>query len=76
MEMERKYFGVMFLLFILLASQEVVVPSLGRVCQTQSRSYLGKCLNDHTCRSTCHTEGFTDGNCRGVRRRCFCFKNC
>ncbi|KAL5567419.1 hypothetical protein UlMin_030583 [Ulmus minor] len=74
--MGRKYFGVMCLLFVLLASQEAVVPSWGRVCETQSRSYLGKCLNDYTCRSTCHTEGFPGGNCHGFRRRCFCSTNC
>ncbi|PON35606.1 Gamma Purothionin [Trema orientale] len=77
--MEKKVrFGgmVFFLLFILLASQEMVVPTEGRVCESKSHHYKRACLADHNCAMVCRTEGFTGGKCRGFRRRCFCTRRC
>ncbi|OIW09581.1 hypothetical protein TanjilG_28180 [Lupinus angustifolius] len=47
-----------------------------RTCESQSHRFKGPCLSDTNCGSVCHNEGFTGGNCRGFRRRCFCTKHC
>ncbi|WCJ37619.1 Defensin-like protein [Euphorbia peplus] len=68
---------VVFLLFIfVLASQEMVKPSYGRVCESQSHHFKGPCMGDHNCAIVCRNEGFSGGNCRGFRRRCFCTRRC
>ncbi|VFQ73660.1 unnamed protein product [Cuscuta campestris] len=48
----------------------------GRTCESQSHKFKGPCLSDTNCASVCKTEGFPEGHCRGLRRRCFCKKNC
>ncbi|KAL6293943.1 defensin-like protein 1 [Prunus yedoensis var. nudiflora] len=75
--MERKScFGLVLLLFIVLASQEMVVPSEARVCQSQSHGFRGPCMRHHNCALVCRNEGFSGGRCRGFRRRCFCTRLC
>ncbi|XP_024021420.1 defensin-like protein 1 [Morus notabilis] len=76
MVMERKCFGVVFLLFILLASQEMIVASEGRLCESQSHNFKGACVVDHNCAIVCKNEGFSGGKCRGFRHRCFCTRTC
>ncbi|KAF3444225.1 hypothetical protein FNV43_RR13915 [Rhamnella rubrinervis] len=75
MEM-RKCFGLLFLLFIVFFTSQMVVPSEARVCQSQSHGYKGPCSGDHNCALVCRNEGFSGGKCKGFRRRCFCTKFC
>ncbi|KAK4491855.1 hypothetical protein RD792_002634 [Penstemon davidsonii] len=50
--------------------------TLGRSCEAPSGNFKGLCLSDQNCRSVCFQEGFTDGECKGFRQRCFCNKPC
>ncbi|KAL5546549.1 hypothetical protein UlMin_006236 [Ulmus minor] len=72
----RKCMGLLFLLFILLASQEMIVGSEARVCESKSHHFKGACAGNHNCAIVCRNEGFSGGNCRGFRRRCFCTRLC
>ncbi|KAG6777725.1 hypothetical protein POTOM_017554 [Populus tomentosa] len=74
--MEKKCYGLFFLLLLVLASQEMVVPTEARVCLSQSHHYKGPCLRGHNCAMVCKTEGFAGGECKGFRSRCFCAKRC
>ncbi|XP_065633957.1 defensin-like protein 1 [Quercus suber] len=74
--MERKSLGPFMLLFILLASQEMVVPTEARLCESKSHRFHGACFSHHNCAMVCRNEGFPGGKCRGFRRRCFCTRNC
>nr|P83399.1 RecName: Full=Defensin-like protein 1; AltName: Full=Cp-thionin I; AltName: Full=Cp-thionin-1; AltName: Full=Gamma-thionin I [Vigna unguiculata] len=47
-----------------------------RVCESQSHGFKGACTGDHNCALVCRNEGFSGGNCRGFRRRCFCTLKC
>ncbi|KAK6255674.1 hypothetical protein SCA6_016979 [Theobroma cacao] len=76
MEIIRKLFGMFLLLLIVLAAQEMVVPSEARTCESKSHAFKGPCLSDHNCGLVCRNEGFPDGWCRGIRRRCFCTRRC
>ncbi|ESR39660.1 hypothetical protein CICLE_v10026887mg [Citrus x clementina] len=72
----KSFFGIFLLLLILFASQEMMVPAEGRVCQSQSHHFHGACFSHHNCAFVCRNEGFSGGKCRGARRRCFCSKLC
>ncbi|KAH6779279.1 low-molecular-weight cysteine-rich 69 [Perilla frutescens var. hirtella] len=61
---------------VLLVLMLVTITTEARTCESQSHSFKGACLSDTNCASVCKTEGFTGGNCRGLRRRCFCTKHC
>ncbi|GAV87114.1 Gamma-thionin domain-containing protein [Cephalotus follicularis] len=74
--MERKFLGCFWLLLVLLASHEELVPTEARVCESQSHKFHGTCASDHNCGLVCKDEGFSGGKCRGFRRRCFCTKTC
>lgn len=47
-----------------------------RHCESQSQRFKGPCVRKKNCAAICETEGFPGGDCRGVRRRCFCTKPC
>ncbi|CAL8995309.1 unnamed protein product [Prunus brigantina] len=47
-----------------------------RTCDSQSQKFKGMCFLTSSCVQSCKSEGFTGGQCRGFRRRCFCSKNC
>ncbi|KAL3736249.1 hypothetical protein ACJRO7_025239 [Eucalyptus globulus] len=34
------------------------------------------CISSRHCGLVCKDEGFEGGKCKGLRRRCFCFKSC
>ncbi|KAK6123890.1 hypothetical protein DH2020_042381 [Rehmannia glutinosa] len=68
----KHVFALVLLLVFTLASEEV----MARTCESKSFSFRGPCVIDHNCKAVCVTEGFTDGDCEGFRRRCFCRKKC
>ncbi|KAL3830686.1 hypothetical protein ACJIZ3_019488 [Penstemon smallii] len=47
-----------------------------KVCHYKSEKFWGVCLRSKSCDATCKHEGFVGGACRGLRRRCYCFKPC
>ncbi|KAK4264081.1 hypothetical protein QN277_029418 [Acacia crassicarpa] len=67
-----------FLLFLLLlaAGMGPRMVAEARTCETKSQRFRGVCVRSSNCASVCQSEGFSDGNCRGFRRRCFCSKPC
>ncbi|KAL7111169.1 hypothetical protein ACP275_05G070900 [Erythranthe tilingii] len=68
-------FGFVMLLLIVLASQEAMGKK-NRICESKSTTFKGICVLDETCRLACLNEGFSDGDCEGLRRRCLCRKPC
>nr|XP_011462172.1 PREDICTED: uncharacterized protein LOC105350880 [Fragaria vesca subsp. vesca] len=54
----------------------MVAADDARKCESLSHNFNGLCLSESNCASVCATEGFTGGDCRGLRRRCFCTKQC
>ncbi|RDX65018.1 hypothetical protein CR513_56358, partial [Mucuna pruriens] len=74
--MERKTTGFLFFLLLLLAADVAVKTAEARYCFTESHRFGGLCLSYRNCGHVCKTEGFTGGECRGFRRRCFCTKIC
>nr|CAD1820557.1 unnamed protein product [Ananas comosus var. bracteatus] len=46
------------------------------VCRVPSRNFKGPCMSDTNCANVCIGEGFTGGDCDGLRRRCLCQKPC
>ncbi|KAK4398756.1 Defensin-like protein 7 [Sesamum angolense] len=59
-------------LLLIFASQECK----GRTCRSASENFKGFCFVDQNCRIVCSQEGFTDGRCEGIWRRCVCEKPC
>ncbi|KAL0363057.1 UNVERIFIED_CONTAM: protein MAINTENANCE OF MERISTEMS [Sesamum calycinum] len=49
---------------------------MGRTCRSASENFKGFCFVDQNCRIVCSQEGFTDGRCEGIWRRCVCEKPC
>ncbi|KAF1867579.1 hypothetical protein Lal_00050008 [Lupinus albus] len=79
--MDMTRFGVIFMLLIILSSQGMVIETEGvlgrnRCDPVLSSRFKGKCFSDHNCNSVCQLEGYTDGNCHGLRQRCFCNRKC
>ncbi|KAF6174640.1 hypothetical protein GIB67_006292 [Kingdonia uniflora] len=74
----RQLSSLAVLLLVILATEEIgpmrVVEA--RTCESASQRFKGPCGRDSNCASVCNTEGFSGGNCRGFRRRCFCQKHC
>nr|ATG83512.1 defensin 2 [Lens ervoides] len=72
--MEKKALSLLFMLFLLLASDVSVKRAdalLGR-CKVKSSRYTGACLTDTKCSTVCRGEGYKGGDCHGFRRRCMC----
>ncbi|XP_055824352.1 defensin-like protein [Solanum dulcamara] len=73
-----RYFATFFLVAMMFLATEMgpMSSAEARICESQSQSFKGACVSDTNCASVCHSEGFIGGKCRGLRRRCFCTKNC
>ncbi|KAK4369915.1 hypothetical protein RND71_009390 [Anisodus tanguticus] len=73
-----RLFATFFLVAMLLLATEMgpMKSVEARTCESKSHRFKGSCVSDTNCGSVCQTEGFTGGNCRGLRRRCFCTRNC
>ncbi|EER96125.1 hypothetical protein BDA96_02G092800 [Sorghum bicolor] len=78
MGLSTKLFAVLLLLLIggYTEMQGPVTVALARKCQSKSFKFKGPCSRDENCATVCLTEGFTSGKCRGLRRRCFCTRDC
>ncbi|CAH9083965.1 unnamed protein product [Cuscuta epithymum] len=72
-------FAAIFLFVMLFMATEMGGGGMvaeGRMCETGSGRFKGACMRDSNCRTVCQGEGFTDGDCQGLRRRCRCKKPC
>ncbi|XP_058216078.1 defensin Ec-AMP-D1-like [Rhododendron vialii] len=67
---------VFLVLMLLMATEMGGRVAEGRTCESQSQKFKGACVSQTNCGSVCQTEGFQGGNCRGLRRRCFCTRPC
>ncbi|CAN4114018.1 unnamed protein product [Withania somnifera] len=67
--------ATVFLLLMVLFATEIE-PAEARTCESASQRFKGPCVRNSNCASICTTEGFPDGKCKGLRRRCFCIRNC
>ncbi|KAI4995321.1 hypothetical protein ZWY2020_035224 [Hordeum vulgare] len=80
MEASRKLLSAaLFLVLLLAATGEMggpVAVAEARRCESPSHMFRGPCVRGHNCANVCRTEGFPGGNCRGLRRRCFCTTHC
>ncbi|XP_028951513.1 defensin Ec-AMP-D2-like [Malus sylvestris] len=75
MERSMRLFPTVFVFLLLLVATGTMVAE-GRTCESQSNRFKGSCVSKSNCAAVCQTEGFPGGNCRGLRRRCFCTKHC
>ncbi|GFQ06714.1 defensin j1-2 [Phtheirospermum japonicum] len=66
--------ATMFLMLMFILSTGMVAEA--RTCESLSHRFKGPCGRDSNCATVCEREGFSGGNCRGFRRRCFCSKHC
>ncbi|KAL6189737.1 PREDICTED: defensin Ec-AMP-D2-like [Fragaria vesca subsp. vesca] len=79
MESFMRMFSAVFVALLLLVATGMgpnAMVAEARTCETLSHKFKGTCLRESNCASVCQTEGFTGGDCRGLRRRCFCTKHC
>ncbi|KAL8038273.1 hypothetical protein ABFX02_11G095200 [Erythranthe guttata] len=68
---------MLMLLLINVLSQSKTVESLNvddsLIKYHKSKVFKGLCIEDHKCYSTCVSEGYRHGACRGLcRPRCLC----
>ncbi|XP_060171115.1 defensin-like protein [Lycium barbarum] len=73
-----RLFATFFLVTMLVLATDMAPMSSAeaRTCESQSHHFKGTCLSDTNCASICKNEGFIGGDCHGLRRRCFCTRNC
>nr|ASU87506.1 PDF1 [Agave sisalana] len=78
MEFSRRMLPAILLLCLLLVATEMgpTLMAEARTCESQSHKFKGPCLRASNCANVCQTEGFPGGDCRGLRRRCFCTRPC
>ncbi|MFS7937892.1 putative knottin, scorpion toxin [Helianthus anomalus] len=66
---------VFMLVLVLFASEESVMKvTEAKMCESTGR--LASCAFDRDCSHSCEKDGFIDGHCDGIRRRCVCRKAC
>ncbi|KAL4318394.1 hypothetical protein GQ457_18G014870 [Hibiscus cannabinus] len=71
--------SIVFLLLLVLLTIEMssmAVEGKIKICENPSSKFKGLCMSDLDCKKHCTSEGFTDGECKGFRLRCFCKKPC
>ncbi|XP_059286953.1 defensin-like protein P322 [Lycium ferocissimum] len=73
-----RFFASVLLLALLVMATEMGPMRIAeaRHCESQSHRFKGVCASEKNCASVCETEGFSGGDCRGLRRRCFCTRPC
>ncbi|XP_055824599.1 defensin-like protein [Solanum dulcamara] len=70
--------SVCFMAFLVLAMMLFVAYEVQaqQICKSVSQTFKGICVTNYPCRKACLTEGFTDGHCSKLQRRCLCTKTC
>ncbi|KAL4304520.1 hypothetical protein GQ457_10G007760 [Hibiscus cannabinus] len=71
--------SIVFLLLLVLLTIDMspmAVEGKIKICERPSSKFKGLCMSRLDCETLCNSEGFTDGECEGFRRRCICKKPC
>ncbi|CAN8245069.1 unnamed protein product [Cochlearia groenlandica] len=78
MKLSPRLISAVALIFMLLVSTGIgpVFVVEARTCETSSQLFNGPCLSETNCANVCHNEGFSDGDCRGLLRQCYCTRPC
>ncbi|KAL1221098.1 Defensin-like protein 1 [Cardamine amara subsp. amara] len=77
MKLSLRLISAILLSFMLLTSTVMgPVKVEARVCETRSQKFKGPCVSENNCANVCQTEGFPDGDCNGILRRCYCNSPC
>ncbi|KAK1256646.1 Defensin-like protein 1 [Acorus gramineus] len=72
----RKAMAYFLLLCVLFLTCREMATVEARLCKVPSGRYRGPCVRDTKCAEVCMSEGFGGGDCKGIRRRCMCYKQC
>ncbi|XP_057473152.1 defensin D2-like [Actinidia eriantha] len=70
--MDKRFFGLVLLVLVVVSLMETDA----KLCTAPSSTFKYLCISDQNCSSACEQEGFTSGECEGLRRRCICGKPC
>lgn len=65
---------IFFMHFVLLKGSLMQVGA--KVCEYKSHHFKGLCFSSQHCNIVCQQEAFENGKCKGLVRRCTCFKSC
>ncbi|OIS99313.1 PREDICTED: defensin-like protein [Nicotiana attenuata] len=66
-----------FMAFAVLAMMLFVAYEVqARECEAESITFSGLCITKTPCREACICEGFTNGRCSKILRRCLCSTPC
>ncbi|XP_009769844.1 defensin-like protein P322 [Nicotiana tabacum] len=78
MAKSMRFFATVLLLAMLVMATEMGPMTIAeaRRCESKSQRFRGPCVREKNCAAVCETEGFSGGDCRGLRRRCFCTRPC
>ncbi|KAK7360756.1 hypothetical protein VNO77_02766 [Canavalia gladiata] len=70
--------STIFVLLQLLVATEMgpTMVAEAETCEYKSKKQTGPCVDSTKCSSECKTQGSTGGRCRGIRRICWCTKEC
>ncbi|KAL5568358.1 hypothetical protein UlMin_024933 [Ulmus minor] len=76
--MERKFFGLVLLLILVLSSQDKAMKSeaTNSDCEVKSTTFKGICIKKEACVTACLEDGYGDGKCSTFLRRCMCIEPC
>ncbi|XP_021855137.1 defensin-like protein [Spinacia oleracea] len=72
----RPFTAVFLVVLLVLAADVGPRVAEARTCESPSHKFKGPCATNRNCESVCQTEGFPGGDCKGLRRRCFCTRPC
>ncbi|CAH1446407.1 unnamed protein product [Lactuca virosa] len=72
--MGKSLFVFMLFLVFFAADETLVSVTEAKMCRTTGHMF--SCANDWSCNRSCEKQGFAEGKCDGIRRRCTCYKQC
>ncbi|XP_055824470.1 defensin NsD7-like [Solanum dulcamara] len=77
MQRERVARSICFMAFLVLPMMLFVAYVQAQyIYKSVSQKFKVICVTNYPCRKVCLTEGFTDGHCSKLQRRCLCTKIC
>ncbi|KAI3446737.1 hypothetical protein Pfo_003402 [Paulownia fortunei] len=76
LNMDKRTFGLLVLLFLLFAEELVIYSEATRMCKSRSREHKGRRCYNRNCNLICLHEGFVYGRCSPLYRKCYCYKPC
>ncbi|BAS77606.1 Os02g0212100 [Oryza sativa Japonica Group] len=70
--------AVVLVLLLVVATEMtgMVVVVQARLCEKPSSHFKGLCLRSQNCDNECMLEGYMDGKCKYLTRRCICSMEC